>query len=89
MRGVRPELKYVLMAMAVGAALASGGCSSSSSEDDATVKPGSGTIIGGKSTDPSQAAYASQMEQSGNALNAERAKEQAAMAAAQARTGGK
>jgi len=58
---------------------------------DNNVKPGSGAVLNpsGKPQNSDQAAYASQMEKAGNAINEQREKDAAAMAAAKARTGGK
>jgi len=83
-------MRDVLMPLAVLAVLACGGCSSGP-PDDAYVKPGSGVALnpGGKPQTPEEAAYAAQMLKAGAAMNADRASIPAAMAAAQARTGGK
>jgi len=82
-------LRYVLIAVAAVAALASGGCSSSAPADEGTVKPGNGVALnpGGKPQTPDQQQYASQMEKTGQAMNAQRDKDAAAMAAARARSG--
>jgi len=73
------------------AVLALGGCSSSSSGDEGAIKPGNGVAQnpGGKPQNADQAAYASKMQETGNAMNAQRDKDAAAMAAARARSGGK
>jgi hypothetical protein len=67
-----------------------GGCSSSP-PDDSSIKPGSGVALNpsGKPRTPQESAYASQMQQVGNQINAARMRDAAAMKAAQERTGGK
>ena len=66
------------------------GCSSSP-KDEGAVRPGDGVVTnpGGKPQNDQQAAYASQMEKTGNAMNAQREKDAAAMAAARAHAGAK
>lgn len=83
-------MKQVLVIVAGITALVSAGCSSSSN-DEGTVKPGSGVALnpGGKPENADQAAYASQMAKVGNAMNAQRDKDAQAMAAARARAGAK
>ena len=55
------------------------------------MKPGNGVVLnpGGKPKGTDQAAYASQMQKTGDAMNAQREKDAEAMAAARARAGGK
>jgi len=83
-------LKNVLVVVAALTALAVVGCSSSSG-DEGTVKPGSGVALnpGGKPQSADQAAYSSEMQKTGAAMNAQREKDAAAMAAARARAGQK
>lgn len=66
------------------------GCGSSS-DDLATIKPGSGVALnpGGKPLNQQQAAYTSQMQKAGDSINAQRAQMAAAMEAARQRAGGK
>lgn len=54
------------------------------------MKPGNGVALnpGGKPKED-QAAYANQMQKTGDAMNAQREKDAEAMAAARARAGGK
>jgi hypothetical protein len=89
MCGVYAKLKNVLVIVAAITALVSVGCSSSSSGDEGTAKPGSGVALnpGGKPVNADQAAYASQMQKVGSAMNAQRDKDAQAMAAAKARAG--
>lgn len=86
MRGVFTELRHVASALVGLCALALAGCASSGAEDT-TVKPGSGQVMkDAKKDDP---AVTSAMQQQGSAMNAQREKDAAAMAAAQARSGHK
>jgi hypothetical protein len=84
-------LKHVLVIVAALTALASVGCSSKDSADEGTVKPGNGVALNpsGKPANGDQAAYASQMQKTGNAMNAQRDKDAAAMEEAKKRSGGK
>ena len=84
-------MKYVLVSMLAMSVFALIGCGSSSPKDEGTIKPGSGVAQnpGGKPQSPEQAAYAAQMQKTGDAMNAANMKAASAMAAAQARTGGK
>jgi hypothetical protein len=66
------------------------GCSSSSS-DEGSITPGSGVVQNpsGQPKDEQEAQYKSQLSQAGSAVNDDRAKAAAAMAAAKAASGGK
>ncbi len=90
LRGVRSELKQVTLVLAALCASLLVGCSSAAPADEGTVKPGNGVALnpGGKPK-ADQAAMANQMQKTGDAMNAQREKDAAAMAAAQARAGGK
>ena len=90
MRGVHPVLKPIQFASVVLAALALAGCSSSPA-DEGKPKPGDGVALNpsGKPQSSDQAAYASQMQKTGDAMNAQRQKDADAMAAARQRSGGK
>ena len=85
MRGVRPGLRHVLVLIVVALSLV--GCSSSSG-DDATVKPGSGQIVAPTNT-PEATASGEGMKQQGAMMNDARAQAAAAEAAAKAQSGGK
>jgi len=89
-RGVSPELRNLLAAVTILVTIGAIGCSSAPS-DEGTVKPGNGVALnpGGKPQNADQAAYASQMQKTGDAMNAQREKDAEAMAAARARAGGK
>ncbi len=67
------------------------GCGSSSSGDDASVVPGSGVAQnpGGKPKTEQEAQMATAQQKQGDAVNAQRDKDAAAMAAAMAKSGGK
>jgi hypothetical protein len=90
MRRVHARLKHVLIAVVLVSALTSVGCGSSSSDTITGVKPGSGVALNpsGKPQNDAQAAYASQMQKTGAAMNATMQQSTAAMAAAKARSGG-
>jgi len=81
-------VKQILTLAALAVALV--GCSSSSSEDEGKIAPGSGVAINpsGKPRNDQEANYAAQMQKMGNGMNETRDKEAAAMAAAKARAGG-
>jgi len=76
--------------LAIIAAVGLSGCSSSPA-DEGAVKPGNGvaTNPSGKPQNSEQAAYAADMQKVGNAMNSQRDKDAAAMAAAKARAGAK
>ena len=84
-------MKLVTLVLGILCACLLVGCSSAAPADEGTVKPGNGVALnpGGKPKDESQAAMASQMQKTGDAMNAQREKDAAAMAAARARAGGK
>ena len=84
-------MKQVLVIVAALTALASVGCSSKDSADEGAVKPGNGVALNpsGKPESADQAAYASQMQKTGNAMNAQRDKDAAAMEEAKRKAGGK
>jgi hypothetical protein len=84
-------MRPTLFAVAALAVIALGGCSKSSDADDNTVKPGSGVALNpsGRPQDAQAAAFASQMQKAGDAMNAARQRDAAAMAAARARAGAK
>jgi len=68
-----------------------GGCSSSSADDSPSkLQTGAGKPLnpGGKPQTAQDAAYANQMQKVGDAMNAQRDKDAAAMAAARAHAGG-
>jgi ABC-type oligopeptide transport system substrate-binding subunit len=83
-------LRYVLVAVAAASAFALAGCSPSSPADEGTIKPGSGVALNpsGAPQNANQAAYAAEMQKSGNNINAERQKDAAAMEAARNKAGG-
>lgn len=76
--------------MAALCAIGLAGCSSSPA-DEGTVKPGNGVVQNpsGKPQDANQSAIASGMQKTGDAMNAQRDKDAAAMDAAKAKAGGK
>jgi hypothetical protein len=87
MRGVSDQLKHVLVIVSALAVLMVVGCSSAPS-DEGAVKPGNGVALnpsGKPSAD--QAAYAAQQAKTGEAMNAQREKDAAAMQAARAKAG--
>lgn len=89
MRGVRPGLRRLAIVASLAAGLLAG-CSSGP-EADASVKAGSGEVTnpGGKPRTPQEAQMASQMQQAGNQMNAQRLKDAAAMREAMQKSGGK
>jgi hypothetical protein len=82
-------LRITLIVSAVSLILV--GCSSSSAGDDSSVAPGSGVAQnpGGKPQNEQEAQMATAQQQQGNAVNAQRDKDAAAMQAAMAKSGGK
>ena len=79
-------MKLALVALAVVPLLCLG-CASSSDTDSA-VKPGSGVALNPSGQPPqAQAGLASKMAQTGAAMNSQREKDAAAMAAAKAKAG--
>lgn len=84
-------MKGVLIALATASTLAFAAGCKQASDDDTAVKPGSGVAQNpsGKPKDATQAAYANQMQKTGDAMNAQREKDAAAYAAARSRAGGK
>ncbi len=82
-------MRRILLCAAAAGSLLLAGCGSSAPADEGTVKPGNGTAMNpsGKPQTSDQAAYASKMSQTGSAMNAQREKDAAAMAAARAKAG--
>jgi len=82
-------LRLVLIVSAASLILI--GCSSSSAGDDSSVVPGSGVAQnpGGKPQSEQEAQMASAQQKQGEAINAQRDKDAAAMQAAMAKSGGK
>ena len=83
-------MKYTLIALAGLLTFGLAGCGSSGDVDSA-VKPGSGVAMNpsGKPQTQADAEFAQKMQQAGNAINADRMRQAAAMRDAQTRSGGK
>jgi len=90
MFGVHPRLRYLLLAFAAISAFALAGCGSSADEAG-PAKAGSGVALNpsGKPQNAQQAADADARAKAGAAMNADLAKDAAAMKAAKDKTGGK
>jgi Spy/CpxP family protein refolding chaperone len=84
-------MRTILLAMAALAAIALGGCGSSSSGPVTGMQPGTGQIMnpGGKPQTPADAANAQQRQKEGAQMNNDMQKSASAIAAAKQRTGGK
>ncbi|HEY3781240.1 MAG TPA: hypothetical protein VGL56_09170 [Fimbriimonadaceae bacterium] len=82
-------MRYLLLAFAAISVLAVAGCGSS--DDAGPAKAGSGVAQnpGGKPQNAQEQANADARAKEGSAINADMAKDAAAMKAAKARTGGK
>ncbi len=83
-------MKLATIALVVVALAVLGGCGSAPT-DDGAIRPGSGKVLnpGGKPQNAQQAAYAAEMQKTGQAMNAAMQRGAADMAAAKARAGAK